>query len=137
MSCLNRSLAVAASIAALAGASVAAPTASAAVTYSPLYWELLERYASVELPVEYTGAPFRGVYYGNPAAPQECDEGCGDMLSIFILNPDGSFRLSGTWFEDPAAPDGWRAVTSSDCQAVGWFDFDHPNWWVCWGVGYL
>jgi hypothetical protein len=126
-----------AAVVALIGATVAVPAASAAVNYSPLYWELLDRYASVELPVEYTGAPFRGVYYGNPAAPAECDEACGDMLSVFILNPDGSFRLNGTWLEDPTAADGWRAVTASDCEAVGWFDFSHTNWWVCWGVGYL
>jgi hypothetical protein len=89
------------------------------------------------LPVEYTGAPYRGIYYGNPAAPAECEGACGDMIGIFILNPDGSFRLNGGWIEDPAAPDGWREVTSTDCQAVGMFEFDHSNWWVCWGVGYL
>jgi hypothetical protein len=131
-------LALVASFVALIGATVAAPAASAAVTYSPLYWELLDRYASAELPVEYTGAPYRGIYYGNPAAPpQECEEACGQMMpAIYILNPDGSLGTSG-WMEDPAAPDGWRLVTSTDCQAVGWLDFAHPNWWVCWGIGYL
>ena len=135
---LGRRFAITASIAALLAASVAAPRASGAVNYSPLYWELLDRYASVELSVEYTGAPFRGVYYGNPAAPpEECEEACGQMMpAIHILNPDGSLGTSG-WLKDPAAPDGWREVTSTDCQAVGMFDSDHPNWWVCWGVGYL
>ena len=130
--------ATAASVVVLIGATVAAPTASATVIYSPLYWQLLDRYASAELSVEYTGAPFRGVYYGNPAAPpQECEEACGELIAgIHILNPDGSLRPDG-WIEDPAAPDGWREVTSTDCQAIGMFDFGHPNWWVCWGVGYL
>jgi hypothetical protein len=114
---LHRNLAIAALIAALVAASVAAP--SAAVSYSPLYWELLDQYASAELPVEYTGAPYRGVYYGNPAAPWVCEAVCGDMITLFILTPDGSFRPNGAWIEDPAAPDGWRLVTSTDCQAVG------------------
>jgi hypothetical protein len=134
----RRHLALLASVVALIGATVVAPSgASAAVTYSPLYWELLDRYASAELSVEYTGAPFRGVYYGNPAAPpEECEEACGDMIAVYILRPDGSLSTSA-WMEDPAAPDGWREVTATDCQAVGMFDFGHPNWWVCWGVGYL
>jgi hypothetical protein len=134
---LLRKIALAASIAAVVAASLAAPPASAAVTYSPLYWKLLDRYASVELSVEYTGAPFRGVYYGNPAAtPEECEEACGDMIEVYILRPDGSLSTTA-WIEDPAASDGWREVTSTDCQAVGMFDFGHPNWWACWGVGYL
>jgi hypothetical protein len=137
MSQLRRKLAIAAAIAASLAASVAAPAASAAVNYSALYWELLDRYASVELSVEYTGAPFRGVYYGNPGAPpEECEEACGDMIAVYILRPDGSFSTTA-WIEDPAAPDGWREVTSTDCQAVRMLDFGHPNWWACWGVGYL
>jgi hypothetical protein len=138
MSQLHRKLTIVGAIAALLAASVAAPpAASAAVNYSPLYWELLDRYASAELPVEYTGAPYRGIYYGNPASPVVCEEACGEMIALYVLNPDGVFRPWGTWIEDPAAPDGWRGVTSSDCEAVGWLDFAHPNWWVCWGVGYL
>jgi hypothetical protein len=134
----RRRVALLACVIALIGAAVAAPIASADVNYSPLYSELLDRYASVELSVEYTGAPYRGVYYGNPAAPPaECEEACGQMMpAIYILNPDGSLGTSG-WLEDPAAPDGWREVTSSDCEAVGWDEFANPNWWVCWGVGYL
>jgi hypothetical protein len=134
----RRHLALLAFVAALISTSVAAPAASAAVNYSPLYRELLDRYASAELPVEYTGAPFSGVYYCNPAAPpQECEEACGEMIpGIHILHPDGSLRPNG-WIEDPAAPDGWREVAPTDCQAVGMFDFAHPHWWVCWGVGYL
>jgi hypothetical protein len=58
------------------------------------------------------------------------------IAGVYILNPDGSLRTGG-WIEDHAAPDGWREATSSDCQAVGMFEFDHSNWWVCWGVGYL
>jgi hypothetical protein len=133
----RRHLALLVSVVALMSAAVVVPSSSAAVTYSPLYWELLDRYRSVELPVEYTGAPSRGVYYGNPAAPpQECEEACGDMIAVFILRPDGSFSTSA-WIEDPAAPDGWRGVTATDCEAIGMFDFGHPNWWACWGVGYL
>ena len=134
----RRHLARLACVVGLIGATVVAPSgASAAVTYSPLYWELLDRYASAELGVEYTGAPFRGVYYGNPAAPpEECEEACGQMIAVYILRPDGSLSTTA-WIEDPAAPQGWREVTSTDCQAVGMFDFGHPNWWACWGVGYL
>jgi hypothetical protein len=133
----GRKLVIAAALLAALAVSVAAPTASAEVKHSPLYWEMLERYASAELPIEYTGAPYRGIYYGNPALPTVCEEACGEMIALYILNPDGSFRPYGTWIEDPAAPDGWRGATWSDCEAVGWLDFGHPNWWVCWGVGYL
>jgi hypothetical protein len=134
----HRAVAIAMTSAALlVGASIGPPRASAAVNFSPRYWQLLDRYASVELSVEYTGAPFRGVYYSNPAAPpEECEEACGDLIAVSILRPDGSLSTTG-WIEVPAAPDGWREVTSTDCQAVGWLDFAHPNWWVCWGIGYL
>jgi hypothetical protein len=125
----RRHLARLACVVGLIGATVVAPSgASAAVTYSPLYWELLDRYASVELT-----APIRGVYPSVPECALAQQQGepiaCGDM--IVILNPDGS--LGGGWVEDAAAPDGWRPMSWSDCDAVGWEDVDDPIWWLCYG----
>jgi hypothetical protein len=124
----RRRLALAGSIAALVAASVAAPAASAAVNYSPLYWELLDRYASVELT-----APIRGVYPTVPECALAQQQGepiaCGDM--IVIMNPDGT--LGGGWVEDAAAPDGWRPVGWNDCDSVGWEDVDNPIYWLCYG----
>jgi hypothetical protein len=120
-------LALAACIAGLALAGVAAPTASATVTYSPLYWQLLDRYASVEA----TWAPIRGVYPNAPecALAQQRGEpiACGEM--IVIMNPDGT--LGGGWVEDASAPDGWRPMTWSDCSDVAWDDFYDPIYWLC------
>jgi hypothetical protein len=114
-------LALVASFLALIGTTVGAPAASAAVNYSPLYWDLLDRYASVEA----TWAPIRGVYGTSPecALAQQQGEpvGCGEM--IVIMNPDGSF--GGGWVEDPAAPDGWRQMLWTDC-------ITDPDLWLCW-----
>jgi hypothetical protein len=125
---LKRKFAIAASIAAMVAASVAAPTASAAVSYSPLYWELLDRYASVELT-----APIRGVYPTVPECALAQQQGepiaCGDV--IVIMNPDGT-RGAG-WIEDAAAPDGWRQMTWSDCDDVAWEDVENPIYWLCYG----
>jgi hypothetical protein len=118
----RRHLALLASVVALAGATVEAPSASAAVTYSPLYWELLDRYASVEA----TWAPIRAVYGTSPECALAQQQGepiaCGDML--VIMNPDATFGHSG-WIEDSAAPDGWRPIDWTDCIA-------NPDLWACW-----
>jgi hypothetical protein len=118
----RRHLALLASVVALAGATVEAPSASAAVTYSPLYWELLDRYASVEA----TWAPIRGVYGTSPECALAQQQGepiaCGDML--VIMNPDATFGHTG-WIEDSAAPDGWRPINWTDCIA-------NPDLWACW-----
>jgi hypothetical protein len=122
---LNHKLAIAGCATLLAGA--AAPAASAEVSYSPRYWELLDRYASVEA----TWAPIRGVYGTDPecALAQQQGEsiGCGGLIAI--MNPDGTFG-SG-WVDDPFTPDGWREMTVSDCPAVD--SFDDPYWWLCYG----
>jgi hypothetical protein len=104
----GRKFAIAAAVLAALAVSVAAPTASAEVNYSPLYWEMLDRYASAELPVEYTGAPYRGVYYGNPAAPWVCEEVCGEMIALYILNPTAaSARMaSGSRIQPPRTAGG-------------------------------
>jgi hypothetical protein len=119
-----RKFAIAACVAALVGAGVAAPAASAEVTYSPLYWQLLDKYASVEA----TWAPIRGVYGQDPecSLAQQRGEpiGCGQV--IVIMNPDGSFGIG--WVDDPAAPNGWRAATWEDC-----LDPDGQMAWLCWG----
>lgn len=111
----------------LFASNAAASPAWADVTYSPLYWELLHRYASVES----DWAPIRGVYGSNPecllALQQGAIGGCTD--SIVILNPDGTLGTSG-WVEDPAALNGWRPT---DCGTIAWDDIDHPNWWLCYG----
>jgi hypothetical protein len=123
---LNRKFAIAGCATALV-AGVAAPAASAEVTYGPLYWQLLDRYASVEA----TWAPIRGVYGTDPecALAQQRGEpvGCGGL--IVIMNPDGSFGWG--WVEDRSARDGWREMTWSDCPA--WDAFDDPSWWLCYG----
>jgi hypothetical protein len=123
---LHRKFAIAASIAALASTTIA-PAASAEVSYSPRYWELLDKYASVEV----TWAPIRGVYPTTPEcalAQQEGEPvGCGGL--IVIMNPDGT--LGTGWIDDPAAPGGWREMTWSDCPA--WDRFDDPYWWLCYG----
>jgi hypothetical protein len=122
MSWLTRTVAIAASIAALFGAGLAAPTASAAVNYSPLYWQLLDRYASVEA----TWAPIRGVYGTSPECALAQQQGepiaCGDI--IVIMNPDASFGQSG-WIEDSGAADGWRPIDWTDC-------ITDPDLWACW-----
>jgi hypothetical protein len=125
MSQVQRKFAIVACVAALAGAGVAAPAASAEVTYNPRYWELLEKYASVEL----TWAPIRGSYAVHPecALRQQHGEAIGCQQVMVIMTPDGSF--GGMWLADPAAPDGWRTLTDSDCPALD--DFEHPNWWPC------
>jgi hypothetical protein len=127
MNQLNRKCAIAACVATLAAAGVAAPTASAEVTYSPLYWQLLDKYASVEA----NWAPIRGVYGTDPecALAQQRGEsiGCGGLIAI--MNPDGTF--GGGWVDDPSAPDGWREMTVSDCPAVD--SFEDPYWWLCYG----
>jgi hypothetical protein len=107
----------------------ATPTATADVTYSPLYWELLDRYASVED----TSAPIRGVYWGDPemllAPPQEESGASGQAFTYFILNPDGTFGPNG-WIADPTEPDGWRELLWSDCMDPDkWSD---PNVGLCW-----
>jgi hypothetical protein len=106
----------------LLGASVlTAPPAAADVTYSPLYAELLARYASVEA----SWAPIRGVYGTSPECALAQQQGepvaCGDM--IVIMNPDGTFGTG--WVEDPAAPDGWRQMIWTDC-------ITDPDLWLCW-----
>jgi len=107
----RRKVAVAACVVVLVGTIVAAPRASADVTYSPLYWQLLDKYASVEA----TWAPIRGVYGQDPecSLAQQRSEaiGCGQV--VVILNPDGSFGAG--WEDDPAAPNGWREATWEDC----------------------
>jgi hypothetical protein len=107
----HRKLAIAACVVAMVGTIVSAPTASAEVTYSPLYWQLLDKYASVEA----TWATMRGVYGEDPecALRQQQGEpiGCGQV--IVIMNPDGSFGAG--WEDDPAAPNGWREATWEDC----------------------
>jgi hypothetical protein len=45
---LRRKYAIAATVLAAVAVTIAAPTASAEVNYSPLYWELLDRYAGAE-----------------------------------------------------------------------------------------
>jgi hypothetical protein len=109
---LHGKCAIAACVTALIAAGVAAPAASAEVTYSPLYRELLERYASVEA----DWAPIRGVYGQDPecSLAQQRGEpiGCGQI--VVIMNPDGSFGAG--WEDDPAAPNGWREATSEDCM---------------------
>jgi hypothetical protein len=108
---LHRKLAIAAGVAALVATAVAAPAASAEVTYSPLYWQLLDKYASVEA----DWAPIRGVYGQDPecSLAQQRGEpiGCGQL--VVIMNPDGSFGAG--WEDDPAAPNGWREATWEDC----------------------
>jgi hypothetical protein len=126
----TRAVAIAMTSAALlVGANVAAPAASAEVNYSPLYWQLLDRYASVEI----TTAPIRGVYPTVPECALAQQQGepiaCGDM--IVIMNPDGT--LGAGWVEDASAPDGWRQVSWSDCDNVGWEDVDDPIYWLCFG----
>jgi len=109
--------------AAVLAAGVSAAPAWAEVTYSPLYWQLLDRYTSVQL------RP--GVYGSHPecllAVQQSGTGGCMDL--IVILNPDGT--LGGGWIEDPAASNGWRPFGADDCPA--WDDVDDPNWWLCYG----
>jgi hypothetical protein len=121
----SRRLAVIASVIGLLAAGVAAPAASAEVNYSPRYWELLDRYASVEI----TWAPIRGAYTTNPecALRQQQGEPIGCQQVMAIMTPDGSF--GGMWIADPAAPDGWRTLTDSDCPTFD--DFEHPGWWSC------
>ena len=121
---LSRKFAIAGCAAALV-AGVAAPVASAEVDYSPRYWELLDRYASVEI----TWAPIRGAYETNPecALRQQQGEPTGCQQMMAIMTPDASF--GGMWIANPAAPDGWRLLTESDCPAFD--DFDHPDWWPC------
>jgi hypothetical protein len=114
----------AACVAALIGAGTAVPAASAEVIYSPLYWQLLDKYASVEA----TWAPIRGVYGEDPECALAQQQGqpiaCGQV--IVIMNPDGSF--GDGWVDDPAAPNGWRAMTADDC-----LDPESPMAWLCWG----
>ena len=95
------------------------------VTYSPRYWELLERYASVEIP----WAPVRGAYPVHPECTlrQQQGEAIGCQQVMVIMTPDAS--LGGMWVADTAAPDGWRPLTDSDCPALD--DFDDPGWWRC------
>ena len=105
------------------------PTMTADVTYSPLYWELLDRYASVED----TSAPIRGVYWGDPegllALPQAESGASGQAFTYFILNPDGTFGPNG-WIADTTEPDGWRELLWSDCMDPDkWSD---PNVGLCW-----
>jgi hypothetical protein len=108
---LQRKSAIASLIAALAAATVLAPAASAEVTHSPVYWQLLDKYASVEA----NWAPIRGVYGQDPecslAQQRDPSVGCGQM--VVIMNPDGSFGAG--WEDDPAAPNGWREATWEDC----------------------
>jgi hypothetical protein len=129
MRALHHAAAIVMTSAALAvGPSVAAPTASAAINYSPLYWQLLDRYASVELT-----APIRGVYPTVPECALAQQRGkpiaCGDM--IVIMNPDGT--LGAGWVEDAVAPDGWRQLSWSDCDDVAWEDVENPTYWLCYG----
>ena len=114
-----------ASCAATLAAGAAAPAASAEVTYSPRYWELLDRYASVEI----TWAPIRGAYATNPecALRQQQGELIGCQQLMAIMTPDATF--GGMWIDDPAAPDGWRPLADSDCPSMD--DFAHANWWSC------
>ena len=121
---LRRKFAIAASIAALVSTALAA-TASAEVRYSPRYWELLDRYASVEI----TWAPIRGAYVTNPecALRQQQGEPVGCQQVMAIMTPDATF--GGMWIDDPAAPDGWRPLADSDCPSLD--DFAHANWWSC------
>ena len=125
MNQLDRNIAIVACAAALAGAGVAAPAASAQVTYSPLYWQLLDKYASVEA----DWAPMRGVYGESPecALAQQRGEPIACGQTIVIMNPDGSLGAAG-WVDDPAAPNGWRAATWDDC-----LDPDGQMAWLCWG----
>ena len=122
---LQRKPAIAGVIATLAAATLVAPAASAEVTYTPLYWQLLDRYASVEA----NWAPIRGVYAEDPECVLAQQQGgpiaCGQI--IVIMNPDGSLGAAG-WLDDPAATDGWRAATWDDC-----LDPDGQVAWLCWG----
>ena len=108
---LQGTSAIASLIAALAAATVVAPAASADVTYSPVYWQLLDKYASVEA----NWAPIRGVYGEPPECALAQQRGepilCGQ--TIVIMNPDASFGAG--WEDDPAAPNGWREATWEDC----------------------
>jgi hypothetical protein len=117
----RRKFAIAASVLAVVAVSGAAPSASAAVNYSPLYWELLDRYASVEA----TWAPIRGVYGTSPecALAQQRGEpvACGEIIAI--MSPDGTFGAG--WVDDAAAPDGWRGMLWTDC-------ITDPDLWLCW-----
>ena len=124
MQSLTRRL-IASSVATLFAVSVASATASAQVTYSPRYWELLDRYASVEI----TWAPIRGAYATNPecALRQQQGEPIGCQQVMAIMTPDANF--GGMWVADPAAPDGWRPLADSDCPGLD--DFEHPDWWPC------
>jgi hypothetical protein len=96
------------------------------VSYNPLYWELLERYASVEA----TWAPIRGVYGSSPECLLLQQQGepvaCGDM--IVILLPDATFGAG--WIEDPAAPGGWRVPSDSECMDIDWDTVEDPDLWA-------
>lgn len=125
---VRRKVVMAALVAALLGGGVTtAPPASAEVTYSPPYWQLLERYGSVEA----TGAPIPGVYGSSPECLLLQQQGepvaCGDM--IVILLPDATFSTAG-WIEDPAAPDGWRVPSDSECMEIDWGTVDDPDRWA-------
>jgi hypothetical protein len=124
---LKRNITIAACVAAMATAATTAPTASAEVTYSPQYWERLDRYASVED----TWAPIRGVYPVPPecALMQQQGEPIGCQQLMVVMTPDANF--GGMWVADPAAPNGWRPLADGDCPSF--YDFDHPNWWLCYG----
>ena len=110
MPLLKRRLSIAL-VVGIVASGVAASSASAEVVYSPLYWQLLDKYASVEA----TWAPIRGVYGQDPecSLAQQRSEaiGCGQM--VVIMNPDGN--LGAGWEDDPAAPNGWRDATWEDC----------------------
>jgi hypothetical protein len=82
---------------------------------------LLAKYASVEA----TWAPIRGVYGIDPECALRQEQGepiaCGQV--VVIMNPDGTFGTG--WVEDPAAPDGWRQILSTDCTT-------DSDLWLCW-----
>jgi hypothetical protein len=120
----NRMFAIAASVVTLLAAAVAAP-AAAEVSYSARYWELLDRYANVEI----TWAPIRGAYAVHPecALRQQQGQPIGCQQVMVIMTPDASF--GGMWVADSSAPDGWRPLEESDCPASD--DFEHPDWWLC------
>ena len=124
MNSLLRKFVIAACAAAVV-AGAAAPAASAEVTYSPRYWELRDKYASVED----TWAPIRGAYPVPPecALRQQQGEPIGCQQVLVIMTPDGSF--GGMWVADSAVPDGWRTLRDSDCPTFD--DFEHPDWWPC------
>jgi hypothetical protein len=106
----------------------AAPVSAtpAEVNYSALYWELLDRYASVEA----TWATIRGVYGSDPEClllqQQGEPVGCGQIIAVLL--PDATF--GGGWIEDPAAPDGWREPSGSECMTIDWATVDNPDRWA-------